>query len=36
VIKVRYDLLKKENIKDMADFEVFDYYDNLFVMNPGD
>jgi hypothetical protein len=36
VIKIRYDLLNKENIKDMADYEVFDYYDNLFEMNPGD
>jgi hypothetical protein len=29
-------LLNKPNIKDMADFEVFDYYDNLFEMNAGD
>ena len=36
VIKIRYDLLNKKNIKDLKDIEVFDFYDNLFEMNPGD
>jgi hypothetical protein len=36
VIKIRYDLLNKKNIKDLSDFEVFDFYDNLFNMTQGD
>ena len=36
VIKIRYDLLQKNNIKEMNEYEVFDYYTNIFDLNPND
>ena len=34
VIKIRYDLLKKKNLKDLEEHEVFDYYENILNLAP--
>jgi hypothetical protein len=34
VIKIRYDLLKKRNLKDLEEHEVFDYYENILSLDP--
>lgn len=34
VIKIRYDLLKKKNLKDLEEHEVFDYYENILSLDP--
>jgi hypothetical protein len=33
VIKIRYDLLKKKNLKDLEEHEVFDYFDNILTLD---
>ena len=32
VIKIRYDLLRKKNLKDLEEYEVFDYYENILPL----
>jgi hypothetical protein len=36
VIKIRYDLLQKNNIKELNEEEVFDYFENVFDLDSGD
>lgn len=33
VIKIRYDLLRKKNLKDLEEHEVFDYYENILNLD---
>ena len=33
VIKIRYDLLRKSNLKDLEEHEVFDYYENILGLD---
>jgi hypothetical protein len=32
IIKIRYDLLRKQNLKDLEEYEVFDYYENVLAL----
>ena len=32
VIKIRYDLLRKKNLKDLEEYEVFDFYENILPL----
>ena len=32
IIKIRYDLLRKKNLKDLEEYEVFDFYENILAL----
>jgi hypothetical protein len=36
IIKIRYDLLRKKNLKDLEEYEVFDFYEKILALEPNE